>query len=149
MVRVERQLLQETGQEPSEHELAHRLGVDPQDVRNTRKMTQRATSLDTPVGDEQDASLGDFIENSNAPDPAEVVSGIMAREGLQKMLKAMDKRERKVIELRFGFKGGQPRTLNEISLRFGVSRERIRQIEAVALVHIRAALEIQAMQELG
>ena len=149
MVRVERQLLQETGQEPSEQELAHKLGVDPQDVRHTRKLTQRTTSLDTPVGDEGDGRLGDFIENSNAPDPAEVVFGIMARESLHKVLKAMDKRERMVLELRFGFKGGQPRTLAEISSRFGVSRERIRQIEAVALGHIRAALEIQAMQELG
>jgi RNA polymerase primary sigma factor len=149
MVRTERQLLGETGQEPSEEELALELGVDAQDVRQTRKMTQRTTSLDTPVGDEQDGKLGDFIENSSAPDPAEVVFGIMAREGLHKVLQTMDKRERMVVELRFGFKGGQPRTLAEISSRFNVSRERIRQIEATALKHIRAALEIQAMQELS
>ena len=149
MVRTERQLLGETGQEPSEEELARKLGVDAQELRQMRETTQRTTSLDTPVGDEQDGKLGDFIENSNAPDPAEVVFGIMARESLHKVLKTMDKRERMVLELRFGFKGEQPRTLAEIGSRLDLSRERIRQIEVVALVHIRAALEIQAIQELS
>jgi len=147
MVRAERNLLRETGKEPNEEELALELGVEPPAVQETRKIAQRTTSLETPIGDEEDAELGDFIENSDAPDPADVVSGIIAKESLDKVLKAMDERERKVVELRFGFKGGQPRTLAEVSSRFNVSRERIRQIEAKALEHIKAALEVQAMRE--
>ena len=147
MVRAERNLLRETGKEPNEEELALVLGVEPQEVQAMRGLAQRTTSLETPIGDEEDAELGDFIENSDAPDPADVVSGIIAKESLDKVLKAMDERERKVVELRFGFKGGQPRTLAEVSSRFNVSRERIRQIEAKALEHIKAALEVQAMRE--
>ena len=110
-------------------------------------MTQRTISLETPIGDERDAELGDFIENGSTPDPAEVILRLITRESLGKVLAALDQRERKVVELRFGFKGGQPRTLAEVSLRFNVSRERIRQIETKALEKIRAAQEIQAMRE--
>jgi RNA polymerase primary sigma factor len=149
LVRTERKLLQETGKEPTGEELAMKLGIEAQELREVRRFAQRTTSLDTPIGDERDAELGNFIEDQSTPDPADVVSGIIARESLAKVLKAMDKRERKVVELRFGFKGQRPRTLAEISSRFNVSRERIRQIEATALKHIRAALEIQAMQELS
>jgi RNA polymerase primary sigma factor len=147
MVRAERNLLRETGKEPNEEELALVLGVEPQEVQAMRGLAQRTTSLETPIGDEEDAELGDFIENSDAPDPADVVSGIIAKESLHKVLKAMDERERKVVELRFGLKGEQPRTLAEVSNRFKVSRERIRQIEAKALAQIKAADEIQAMRE--
>ena len=83
-----------------------------------RKIAQRTTSLETPVGDEGDAELGDFIQNQDTPDPADVVSGIMAKESLGKVLEAMDERERKVVELRFGLKGDHPRTLAEVSSRF-------------------------------
>jgi RNA polymerase primary sigma factor len=147
MVRTERKLLQETGKEPSEDELACELGIDPQEVQEMRKIAQRTTSLETPIGDEEDAELGDFIENSSTPDPADVVSGIIAKESLDRVLKSMDERERKVIELRFGLKGEHPRTLAEVSSRFNVSRERIRQIEAKALEQIKSADEIQAMRE--
>ena len=147
MVRTERNLLRETGRDPNDHELALELGIDPQEVQQLRKIAQRTTSLETPIGDEEDAKLGDFIENSSAPDPADVISDIITKESLDRVLKAMDERERKVVELRFGLRGEHPRTLLEVSRRFNVSRERIRQIEAKALEQIRASSEIQAMRE--
>ena len=147
MVRTERKLLQETGKEPADEDLAFELGVEPEELREMRKIAQRTTSLETPIGDEEDAELGDFIENHSTPDPADVVSGIIAKESLDRVLKSMDERERKVVELRFGLKGEHPRTLAEVSSRFNVSRERIRQIEAKALEQIKSADEIQAMRE--
>ncbi len=147
MVRTERKLLQETGKEPSDDELAAELGIEPREVPEIRRIARRTTSLQTPIGDEGDAELGDFVQNQSTPDPADVVSGIIAKESLAKVLAAMDERERKVVELRFGFKGEHPRTLAEVSARFNVSRERIRQIEAMALEKIKGALEVQAMRE--
>ena len=147
LVRTERRLLQETGKEPTGQELAYELGMDAQELHEIRRIAQRTTSLETPIGDERDAERGDFIEDQSTPDPADVVSDLTAKESLAKVLKAMDERERKVVELRFGFKGEHPRTLAEISLRFKVSRERIRQIEVKALKHIKAAPEIQAIRE--
>ena len=147
MVRTEWKLLQQTGKEPTDDELAAELGIEPHEVQQIRTIARRTTSLETPVGEEGDAELGDFIENQSTPDPAEVVAGILAKESLAKVLQGMDERERKVVELRFGFKGEHPRTLAEVSSRFNVSRERIRQIEAKALEQIKGALEIQAMRE--
>jgi RNA polymerase primary sigma factor len=147
MVRTERKLLQETGKEPSDQDLAYELGVEPGEIREMRKIAQRTTSLETPIGDEEDAELGDFIENHSTPDPADVVSQVIAKECLEKVLRSMDERERKVVELRFGLKGEHPRTLAEVSSRFNVSRERIRQIEAKALEQIKASEEIRAMRE--
>jgi len=147
MVRTERKLLQGTGKEPNDDDLAAELGIEPHEVQEIRRIARRTTSLETPVGDEGDAELGDFIQNQSTPDPADVVSGIIAKESLAKVLEAMSERERKVVELRFGFKGEHPRTLAEVSSRFNVSRERIRQIEAMALEKIKGALEIQAMRE--
>jgi len=145
MVRTERKLLQETGKEPNDDDLAAELGIEPHELQQMREIARRTTSLQTPVGDEGDAELGDFIENHGTPDPVEVVSGIIAQESLAKVLGTMSERERKVVELRFGFKGEHPRTLAEVSARFNVSRERIRQIEAKALEQIKAALETQAI----
>jgi RNA polymerase primary sigma factor len=147
LVRTERRLLQKTGREPTDEELACELGIDPQEICEMREITQRTTSLETPVGSERDAELGDFVRNESAPDPADEVGGIMARESLDRILRTMDKRERKVVELRFGLNGEYPRTLAEVSSRFQVSRERIRQIEVKALEQIRASEEIQAMRE--
>ena len=147
MVRTERKLLQETGKEPTDDELAIELGIDAREVQTIRRIAQRTTSLETPIGDEEDAEVGDFIENSSTPDPADVVSSVIAKDSLNRVLKAMDERERKVVELRFGLKGEHPRTLAEVSSRFNVSRERIRQIEAKALEQIKASEEIQAMRE--
>jgi len=147
MARIERKLLQETGREPTAEELAYELGIEAEELREIRKIAQRTLSLETPVGDEEDAALGDLIENSNASDPADVISGIIANESLGKVLKAMDERERKIVELRFGLKGERPRTLAEVSSRFQVSRERIRQIEVRALARIKVAPDIQALRE--
>ena len=147
MVRTERRFLQETGKELSDGELAAELGIEPQEILEMRRVAQRTTSLETPVGDEGDAELGDFIHNESTPDPAEMVSRTIANESLAMILQAMDERERKVVELRFGFKGEHPRTLAEVSARFGVSRERIRQIEAIALKKIVSALEMHATRE--
>ena len=147
MVRTERKLLQDTGKEPSDDELACHLGIDVQEVQQIRKIARRTTSLQTPVGDEADAELGDFIENSSAPDPADVVSDIIVKESLASILEAMGERERKIVELRFGLKGQHPRTLAEISSRFNVSRERIRQIEVKALEQIKATLELRGVTE--
>ncbi len=147
MVRTERKLLQETGKEPTDDELADELGIEAQEVREMRKIAQRTTSLETPIGDEDDAELGDFIENHSTPDPADAVQSLLAKESLDRVLKAMDERERKVVELRFGLKGEHPRTLAEVSSRFNVSRERIRQIEAKALEQIKNSEHIQALRE--
>ncbi len=145
MGRAERRLVRESGREPSDDELGYELGIDTLELQETRKVAQRTTSLATPVGDEGDAELGDFIPNRSTPDPADVVSDIIAKESIAKVLEGMDERERKVVELRFGFRGERPRTLAEVSSRFDVSRERIRQIEAKALERIKRALEIQSM----
>ncbi len=147
LARTERKLLQETGKEPSDHDLAAELDMEPEELRELRRIAQRTTSLETPVGDEGDAELGDFIRSQDTPDPADQVSRIIAEQSLAKVLKTMDERERKVIELRFGFKGEQPRTLAEVSARFNVSRERIRQIEAIALKKIKWELEMQGHGE--
>ncbi len=147
MMRTERKLFQETGQEPTDEELATQLGIDAQKVQEIRRIAQRPTSLETSLGTEGGAELGDLLENSSAPDPADVVSSIITKESLAKVLKAMHERDRKVVELRFGLKGRQSLTLAEVSSRFDVSRERIRQIEVEALKEIKAAPEIQAMRE--
>jgi len=147
MVHTTHQLLQQTGREPNDDELARELGIDPQEVREIRKIAQRTTSLETPVGNDGDAELGDFIQNQSTPDPADLVTSIIAKESLDRILKAMDERERKVVELRFGLRGEDPRTLAQVSSRFNVSRERIRQIEAKALEKLKGALEIQAITE--
>ena len=147
MARTERRLLQQTGKEPTDEELAIELGIEAEEVQEIRKIARRTTSLETPIGEERGAELGDLIENQSTPDPADVVSGIIAKESLGKVLKAMDERERKVVELRFGFKGEHPRTLGEVAKRFKVSRERIRQIEAKALAAIKGAPEVQAMRK--
>ncbi len=144
LVRIERSLFQETGKEPSDEDVAAELGIEPHEVEQIRKIARRTTSLETPVGEEGDAELGDFIENQSAPDPADVVSSLFDREIVSTILEALSERERKIVELRFGFKGEHPRTLAQVSARFNVSRERIRQIESKALQQIKAELENQA-----
>ena len=144
MNRTDADSCRRTGKEPTDDDLAVELGTDPQEVQELRRIALRTTSLETPVGDEGDAELGDFVQSQSTPDPVDLVSRIVAEESLARVLETMEERERKVIELRFGFKGEQPRTLAEVSARFNVSRERIRQIEAVALKKIKWALETQA-----
>lgn len=137
LIRVSRQLLQEEGREPSPDEIAAEMGISVEKVREILKIAQEPVSLETPIGEEEDSHLGDFIEDENAPAPAEVASNAMMREQLQEVLHTLTPREEKVIRLRFGLEDGQAHTLEEVGKEFNVTRERIRQIEAKALRKIR------------
>jgi RNA polymerase primary sigma factor len=147
LIRVQRQLLQDVGREPTPEEIAAEMGTTPQKVREILKISQEPVSLDTPVGEEDDSQLGDFIEDEEATMPVEAVSEIMQNEELEHVLGTLTHRERKVIELRFGLKGEHPRTLEEVGLKFGVTRERIRQIEAKTLAKLKAYRDAQRLRD--
>jgi RNA polymerase primary sigma factor len=146
--RLQRQLLQDNGREPSAEELALDMGVSVGKVREIQKAAQEPISLETPVGDEEDSELGDFIEDSDADLPLEVVARQIRREELLRVLDSLSLRERKVLELRFGLKGESPRTLEEVGERFGVTRERIRQVEAKTLARLRNYRDAQSLRDL-
>ena len=133
LIRVNRQLAQELGRDPTPAEIAKEMGISESKVREIIKIAQEPVSLETPIGEEEDSQLGDFIEDENAPAPAEVASNAMMREQLQEVLHTLTPREEKVIRLRFGLEDGQAHTLEEVGKEFNVTRERIRQIEAKAL----------------
>ena len=137
LIRVNRQLAQELGRDPTPAEIAKEMGISESKVREIIKIAQEPMSLETPIGEEEDSHLGDFIEDENAPAPAEVASNAMMREQLQEVLHTLTPREEKVIRLRFGLEDGQAHTLEEVGKEFNVTRERIRQIEAKALRKIR------------
>ena len=137
VIRVSRQLLQELGHDPSAEEIAAEMNMPVDKVRDILKIAQEPVSLETPIGEEEDSHLGDFIEDENAPAPAEVASNAMMREQLQEVLHTLTPREKKVLELRFGIVDGRTRTLEEVGKEFNVTRERIRQIEAKALRKLR------------
>ena len=137
LIRVNRQLAQELGRDPTPAEIAKEMGISESKVREIIKIAQEPVSLETPIGEEEDSHLGDFIEDENAPAPAEVASNAMMREQLQDVLHTLTPREEKVIRLRFGLEDGQAHTLEEVGKEFNVTRERIRQIEAKALRKIR------------
>ena len=137
LIRVNRQLAQELGRDPTPAEIAKEMGISESKVREIIKIAQEPVSLETPIGEEEDSHLGDFIEDENAPAPAEVASNAMMREQLQEVLHTLTQREEKVIRLRFGLEDGQAHTLEEVGKEFNVTRERIRQIEAKALRKIR------------
>ena len=137
LIRVNRQLAQELGRDPTPAEIAKEMGISESKVREIIKIAQEPVSLETPIGEEEDSHLGDFIEDENAPAPAEVASNAMMREQLQEVLHTLTPREEKVIRLRFGLEDGQAHTLEEVGKEFNVTRERIRQIEAKALRKIR------------
>ncbi len=137
LIRVNRQLAQELGRDPTPAEIAKEMGISESKVRESIKIAQEPVSLETPIGEEEDSHLGDFIEDENAPAPAEVASNAMMREQLQEVLHTLTPREEKVIRLRFGLEDGQAHTLEEVGKEFNVTRERIRQIEAKALRKIR------------
>ena len=137
LIRVKRQLAQELGRDPTPAEIAKEMGISESKVREIIKIAQEPVSLETPIGEEEDSHLGDFIEDENAPAPAEVASNAMMREQLQEVLHTLTPREEKVIRLRFGLEDGQAHTLEEVGKEFNVTRERIRQIEAKALRKIR------------
>ena len=137
LVRVSRQLLQELGRDPSPEEIAVEMDLTVERVREILKIAQEPVSLETPIGEEEDSHLGDFIEDEDAPAPAEVASFILLKEQLEEVLETLTPREEKVLRLRFGLDDGRTRTLEEVGQQFGVTRERIRQIEAKALRKLR------------
>ena len=147
LIRVQRQLLQDIGREPTPEEIATEMGTTPQKVREILKISQEPVSLETPIGEEEDSQLGDFIEDQEATIPVDAVSEIMQKEELNHVLDSLTHRERKVIELRFGLKGEHPRTLEEVGQKFGVTRERIRQIEAKTLAKLRAYRDSQRLRD--
>ena len=137
LVRVQRQLLQDLGRDPTPEEIGEEMGISADRVREIQKISQEPVSLETPIGEEEDSQLGDFIEDSQAVVPPDAASFSMLQEQLSQVLDSLADRERKVIELRFGLVDGNPRTLEEVGRVFGVTRERIRQIESKTLAKLR------------
>ena len=137
LVRVSRQLLQELGREPTPEEIAEKMDIPVERVREIIKISQEPVSLETPIGEEEDSHLGDFIQDDNVPVPAEAAAFTLHKEQLDEVLGTLTEREQKVLRLRFGLKDGRARTLEEVGTEFNVTRERIRQIEAKALRKLR------------
>jgi len=137
LIRVTRQLLQELGREPTPEEVAAEMNIPVERVHEIHKIAQEPVSLETPIGEEEDSHLGDFIPDEDAPAPAESAAYALLREQLEDVLSTLTTREQKVLCLRFGLEDGRPRTLEEVGHDFGVTRERIRQIEAKALRKLR------------
>ena len=137
LIRVSRQLLQELGREPLPEEIAKEMDTSVERVREIMKIAQEPVSLETPIGEEEDSHLGDFIEDHDAPAPADAASFTLLRDQLDEVLETLTVREKRVLELRFGLEDGRSRTLEEVGQHFGVTRERIRQIEAKALRKLR------------
>ncbi len=137
LIRVSRQLLQELGREPTPEEIAEEMTMPVERVREILKISQEPVSLETPIGEEEDSHLGDFIQDDNVPVPADAAAFTLLREQLQEVLGTLTEREQKVLTLRFGLEDGRARTLEEVGKEFNVTRERIRQIEAKALRKLR------------
>ena len=137
LIRISRQLLQEKGREPTPEEIANEMDISEEKVREILKIAQEPVSLETPIGEEEDSHLGDFIPDDYAPAPAEAASHTLLKEQLNEVLSTLTDREAKVLKLRFGLEDGKSRTLEEVGQRFDVTRERIRQIEAKALRKLR------------
>ena len=137
LIRVSRQLLQQLGREPAPEEIAEAMEISVERVREIMKIAQEPVSLETPIGEEEDSHLGDFIEDQDAPAPAEAASFMLLKEQLEEVLDTLTEREERVLRLRFGLDDGRARTLEEVGQNFGVTRERIRQIEAKALRKLR------------
>jgi len=137
LIRESRKLLQDKGREPTSEEIAEAMGIAPEKVREIIKVSQEPVSLETPIGEEEDSHLGDFIEDSGAMAPQEAASHQLLKEQVEDVLASLTPRERKVLQLRFGLEDGRTRTLEEVGKEFGVTRERIRQIEAKALRKLR------------
>jgi len=147
LIKISRQLLQELGREPTAEEIANEMGLTPEKVREVIKISQEPISLETPIGEEEDSHLGDFIEDQEAVAPAEAASVMLLKEKMADVLKNLTDRERKVLVLRFGLEDGHQRTLEEVGQEFGVTRERIRQIEAKALRKLRHPSRGKALKD--
>ena len=137
LIRISRQLMQELGRDPSPEELAQKMEMPVEKVREIQKISQEPVSLETPIGEEEDSHLGDFIPDEDAPAPAEAAAYSLLKEQLDEVLMSLNEREQKVLRLRFGLEDGRARTLEEVGKEFEVTRERIRQIEAKALRKLR------------
>ena len=137
MVRISRQLVQRLGREPTDEEIAGEMEIEPSKAEEIRRIAQLPVSLETPIGEEEDSQLGDFIEDRDLPSPEEAAAGHLLHEQIEEMLDALSEREREVLHFRFGLEDGRSYTLEEVGKRFGVTRERIRQIEAKALRKLR------------
>ncbi len=147
LVRIQRQLLQDLGREPTADEIAEQMELSPKKVREIQKISQEPVSLETPVGEEEDSNLGDFIEDADAPVPLERASFKLLQEQLESVLHTLSEREKEVIRLRFGLVDGQPRTLEDVGKKFGVTRERIRQIESKTLSKLRHPSRSQKLRD--
>ncbi|MGZ8599594.1 MAG: RNA polymerase sigma factor RpoD [Actinomycetota bacterium] len=147
LVRIQRQLLQDLGREPTPEEIGRQMGIPAEKVREILKVSQEPVSLETPIGEEEDSHLGDFIEDSDAVVPVDAASFILLQEQLEAVLHTLSEREKKVIHLRFGLLDGHPRTLEEVGREFGVTRERIRQIESKTLSKLRHPSRSQKLRD--
>jgi RNA polymerase primary sigma factor len=147
VVHIERQLVQRLGREPSPEEIAEELEMTTEEVREILRMSQLPVSLEKPIGEEEDSSLGDFVEDEAAESPFDTAQLLLRREDVVNALMALPRREREVIELRYGLLGGEPRTLEEVGRAFGVTRERIRQIENNTLKKLEHLPEAQALRD--
>ena len=147
LVRIQRQLLQDLGREPTAEEIAQQMELTAERVREIQKISQEPVSLETPVGEEEDSHLGDFIEDAEAVVPLERASFRLLQEQLEMVLHTLSEREKEVIRLRFGLVDGQPRTLEEVGKKFGVTRERIRQIESKTLSKLRHPSRSQKLRD--
>ena len=147
VVRVQRLLLQQYGREPTPEEIAKEMGISEQRVVEIQKISQDPVSLETPIGEEEDSHLGDFIEDEQALAPTDVVASNLLKEQLLEILDTLTPREEKVLRLRYGLDDGKPRTLEEVGKEFNVTRERIRQIEAKALRKLRHPTRSKRLKE--
>jgi RNA polymerase primary sigma factor len=147
VVHVERQLVQSLGREPTPEEIAHELECSSREVRDILRMSQQPISLEKPIGEEEESELGDFVEDQTAESPYELAAENLRRDNVHRALQALPKREREVIEMRFGLTGGRPRTLEEVGRAFNVTRERIRQIENHTLKKLESLPEAQRLRD--
>ncbi len=147
LVRTSRHLLQQLGREPTPEEIGEEMGISAEKVREILKVAQEPVSLETPIGEEEDSHLGDFIEDEDAPAPADAASFLLLREQIEEVLDTLNPREQKVLRLRFGLDDGRARTLEEVGREFGVTRERIRQIEAKALRKLRHPVRSRKLKD--
>ncbi len=147
IIRVSRQLAQKLGREPTPEDVAKEIGIPVEKIEEIRRISQEPISLETPIGEEEDSQLGDFIEDKEIPSPEESAANKLLKERLEELLNELTEREREVLKLRFGLEDGKPHTLEEVGKRFGVTRERIRQIEAKALRKLRHPMRSKKLRD--
>lgn len=147
LIRTSRRLMQELGREPEAKEIAEEMGIEPAKVREILKISQKTTSLETPIGDDEDSYLGDFIADDTQISPYDATSKRLLRENIEEVLRALSDREARVLKMRFGLSGGRAMTLEEVGKEFGVTRERIRQIESKALRKLKHPSKRKMLQD--